>query len=169
MNRKFLRILFCKIQKFISKFSFSVEFNFIASLISTHLSRLSEDLIIYSTKEFNFLKLSGKYCTGSSLMPQKFNPDSLELVRGATGPICGELVNMLMTLKGLPSTYNKDLQNDKKSMFNVFDILCSSLDVMCGVVDTIIVHEDVCKSAISYDMLATDLVSKKYFVRNKYR
>lgn len=122
------------------------------------MGRLSEDLILYSTKEFNFIKLSGKYCTGSSLMPQKFNPDSLELVRGSTGPICGELLNILMTLKGLPSTYNKDLQNDKKSIFNVFDTLSSSLDVMSGVIESFKVHEDVCRNALSFDMLATDLV-----------
>ncbi len=122
-------------------------------------------MIIYSTKEFNFVKISGEFSTGSSLMPQKFNPDSLELVRGASGPVYGELVNLLVTMKGLPSTYNKDLQNDKRSLFNVYDTLMDSLDVIAGVVGTLKVNKENCWNALSFDMLATDLVSGRQKLR----
>lgn len=141
----------------------SVEFNFVATLISTHLSRLSEDLILFNTKEFNFIKLSGGFATGSSLMPQKFNPDCLELVRGLTGGIFGQLANIIVTLKGLPSTYNKDLQMDKQSMFYVHDNVRLSLKVIAGVIETMQVLEANCRSALSFDMLATDLAY--YLVR----
>lgn len=140
-----------------------VEFNFVSTLISTHLSRLSEDLILYNTKEFSFIKLSGDFATGSSLMPQKFNPDCLELVRGLTGGIFGQLTNIIVTLKGLPSTYNKDLQMDKQSMFYVFDNIKLSLKVISGVVDSMEVFETNCWNALSFDMLATDLAY--YLVR----
>lgn len=136
---------------------FTVEFNFISTLISTHLSRLAEDLIIYSTKEFSFVRLSGMFATGSSLMPNKFNPDSLELVRGATGGILGQLTNILVTLKGIPSTYNKDMQNDKQSAFFVFDNILLSLKVVSGVIESLEVNEARCWNALSYEMLATDL------------
>lgn len=132
-------------------------------MISTHLSRLSEDLIIYSSKEFNFVKLSGDFSSGSSLMPQKFNPDSLELVRGMTGGIFGQLANIIVTLKGLPMTYNKDLQMDKQSMFFVFDNIRLSLKVISGVIESIEVNEKNCWDALNYDMLATDLAY--YLVR----
>lgn len=127
------------------------------------MSRLSEDLILYNTKEFNFIKLSGDFATGSSLMPQKFNPDCLELVRGLTGGIFGQLTNIIVTLKGLPSTYNKDLQSDKQSMFYVFDNIKLSLKVISGVIDSMEVLEANCYTALSYDMLATDLAY--YLVR----
>lgn len=140
-----------------------VEFNFIATMISMHLSRMAEDLILYSTKEFNFIKLSSEWCTGSSLMPQKFNPDCLELVRGACGGICGQLMSMIVTLKALPSTYNKDLQNDKQSMFTVFDSVSLAINVMSGVVKSMKVLEQNCSNALSFDMLATDLAY--YLVR----
>lgn len=140
-----------------------VEFNFISTMMAMHLSRMAEDLILYSTKEFNFIKLSNEYCTGSSLMPQKFNPDCLELVRGSCGGICGQLVSMIVTLKALPSTYNKDLQSDKASMFFVFDSISLALNVMNGVVETMDVLQENCLKALSYDMLATDLAY--YLVR----
>lgn len=140
-----------------------VEFNFISTMISMHLSRMAEDLILYSTKEFNFIKLSNEFCTGSSLMPQKFNADSLELVRGTCGGICGQLISMIVTLKALPSTYNKDLQCDKQSMFTVFDSISLALKVMNGVVETMTVLKENCLKALSYDMLATDLAY--YLVR----
>lgn len=139
------------------------EFNFVCTMISMHLSRLAEDLILWSTKEFNFIKLSGGFCTGSSLMPQKFNPDSLELVRGTCGGIFGQLVNIITTLKGLPSTYNKDLQGDKESMFYVYDNITLSLKVMSGVICGMEILEKNCRNALSYDMLSTDLAY--YLVR----
>lgn len=142
---------------------FSVEFNFVSTLISTHLSRLSEDLIIYSTKEFSFVKLSGDFASGSSLMPHKFNADSLELVRGLTGGIFGQLTNIIVTLKGLPTTYNKDLQMDKQSMFYVFDNIKLSLKVISGVIESLEINERNCYNALSFDMLATDLAY--YLVR----
>lgn len=147
----------------VSDRDYVVEFNFISTMISTHLSRLSEDLILYSTKEFSFIKLSGGFSTGSSLMPQKFNPDCLELVRGLTGGIFGQLTKIIVTLKGLPSTYNKDLQADKQSMFFVFDNIQLSLGVITGVIDTMDVVKVNCEKALSFDMLATDLAY--YLVR----
>lgn len=139
------------------------EFNFIATMISVHLSRMAEDMLLYSTKEFNFIKLSGEFCTGSSLMPQKMNADSLELIRGSCGGIFGQLTSMIVTLKALPSTYNKDLQNDKQSMFYVYDNITLSLKVMNGVIETMDVNEMNCRNALSYDMLATDIAY--YLVR----
>lgn len=127
------------------------------------MSRLSEDLIIYSSKEFGFVKLSGDFASGSSLMPHKFNPDSLELVRGLTGGIFGQLTNIIVTLKGLPSTYNKDLQMDKQSMFFVFDNIKLSLKVISGVIESMEINERNCWKALNFDMLATDLAY--YLVR----
>lgn len=137
---------------------FVVEFNFLSTLTTVHLSRLAEDLILYSTKEYNFLELSEEYTTGSSLMPQKRNPDSLELIRGISGNVFGQHCGLLMTLKGLPSTYNKDLQCDKSGMFAVYDQMVLSLTLMTGVITTIRLDEERCLSALSYDMLATDMV-----------
>lgn len=128
-----------------------------------HMSRFAEDLILYSSKEFGFLKLSEEFSTGSSLMPQKRNPDSLELVRGISGGIFGQLAGFMMTMKGLPSTYNKDMQNDKQSMFYVYDQLELALVVIVGVLRTIHVNEEKCRAALSCDMLATDLAY--YLVR----
>ena len=120
-------------------------------------------MILYNTKEFGFIKLSGGFATGSSLMPQKFNPDCIELVRGLTGGIFGQLTNIIVTLKGLPSTYNKDLQMDKQSMFYVFDNIKLSLKVIAGVIESMEVIAENCWNALSFDMLATDLAY--YLVR----
>jgi argininosuccinate lyase len=147
----------------ISDRDFVAEFLSITSLSAIHLSRLAEDLIIYSTKEFNFVQISDAFSTGSSLMPQKRNPDSLELIRGVAGEIFGRQCGFLMTLKGLPTTYNKDLQSDKETMFFVFDKLQMALTVMQGVVETLTVDQGSCKAALSFDMLATDLAY--YLVR----
>ncbi|XP_055644535.1 argininosuccinate lyase [Toxorhynchites rutilus septentrionalis] len=147
----------------VSDRDFVVEFNFLSTLTAVHLSRLAEDLILYSTKEYNFLELSEEYTTGSSLMPQKRNPDSLELVRGISGNVFGQHCGLLMTLKGLPSTYNKDLQCDKSGMFAVYDQTVLSLTLMTGVITTIRLDEERCLSALSYDMLATDMAY--YLVR----
>nr|CAD7428625.1 unnamed protein product [Timema monikensis] len=118
---------------------FIAEFLFWASLCAVHLSRLSEDLILFSTQEFGFVSLSDSYSTGSSLMPQKRNPDSLELIRGRAGRIYGHSAGFMMVLKGLPSTYNKDLQEDKEAMFDVYDSLESILKVATGVLQTLTV------------------------------
>lgn len=128
-------------------------------MISLHLSRLAEDLIIYSTKEFDFIKLADTFASGSSLMPQKRNPDSLELIRGISGLITSNLTGLMMTIKGTPSTYNKDLQFDKIYCFQAFDKLSQSLDVAVGVVQTLRVQREQLESALSPDLLATDWVS----------
>nr|CAD7570657.1 unnamed protein product [Timema californicum] len=142
---------------------FIAEFLFWASLCAVHLSRLSEDLILFSTQEFGFVSLSDSYSTGSSLMPQKRNPDSLELIRGRAGRIYGHSVGFMMVLKGLPSTYNKDLQEDKEAMFDVYDSLESILKVATGVFQTLTINENKCRAALSSDMLATDVAY--YLVR----
>ncbi|XP_052868660.1 argininosuccinate lyase [Anopheles cruzii] len=147
----------------VSDRDFVVEFNFLSTLVAVHMSRLSEDLILYATKEYNFVELSEEYTTGSSLMPQKRNPDSLELIRGITGPVFGQHCAILMTLKGLPSTYNKDLQCDKSGMFGVYDQMQLCLSLMAGIIRTMRVDEDRCLSALGYEMLATDMAY--YLVR----
>ncbi|KAK7793121.1 hypothetical protein R5R35_006516 [Gryllus longicercus] len=136
---------------------FIVEFLFWASLTSIHLSRLAEDLILFSSQEFGFVTLSEAYSTGSSLMPQKRNPDSLEIIRGTAGKIYGHCTGVMMILKGLPSTYNKDLQEDKVAMFAVFDCLKAILQVAGGVINTLQVKNFNCRAALSPDMLATDV------------
>ncbi|XP_067038735.1 argininosuccinate lyase-like [Acropora muricata] len=141
-----------------------IEFLFWASLLSTHLSRWAEDLILYSTKEFGFVSLSDAYSTGSSLMPQKKNADSLELIRGKAGRIFGRFAGMQMTLKGIPSSYNKDLQEDKEPLFDVCDTLQGLLKVATGTLITLLLHKDNMAAALSPDMLATDLA---YYLARK--
>ncbi|KAL4669143.1 hypothetical protein H8959_007697 [Pygathrix nigripes] len=120
-----------------SEWDLLAEFLFWASLCMTHLSRMAEDLILYCTKEFSFVQLSDAYSTGSSLMPQKKNPDSLELIRSKAGRVFGRCAGLLMTLKGLPSTYNKDLQEDKEAVFEVSDTMSAVLQVATGVISTL--------------------------------
>ncbi|MEE6469745.1 hypothetical protein FKM82_008751 [Ascaphus truei] len=146
-----------------SERDFIAEFLFWATLCTTHLSKVSEDLIIYSTKEFGFVNLSDAYSTGSSLMPQKKNPDSLELIRSKTGRVFGQCSGFLMVLKGLPSTYNKDLQEDKEAMFDVYDTVCAVLQVASGVIATLQINKEAMEKALSPDMLATDIAY--YLVR----
>jgi argininosuccinate lyase len=134
-----------------------------AALVQSHLSRLAEDLILWASREFGFVQLDEAYSTGSSIMPQKRNPDSLELIRGKSGRIIGHLAAVLTTLKGLPSTYNKDLQEDKEALFDTVDTLLLELPVMTGVIGTIVVFDDRVAAANSQEMLATDLA--EYLVR----
>jgi len=141
----------------VSDRDYLVEFLFWASLTQIHLSRLAEDLIIYSSREFGFVEIADAYATGSSLMPQKKNADSMELIRGKTGRVVGELMNMMMVLKGLPSTYNKDLQEDKEALFDVIDTLTMALPIATGVIETLIVHPEQMQAALSDEMLATEL------------
>ena len=108
--------------------------------------------------------LSDAYSTGSSLMPQKKNPDSLELIRGRSGRVFGNCAGFLMTLKGLPSTYNKDLQEDKEAMFDVADTLDSLIPIAAGVMSTLTIKPDRMRGALSMDMLATDLA---YYLTRK--
>ncbi|NXT00043.1 ARLY lyase, partial [Jacana jacana] len=147
----------------ISERDFVVEFLSIATLLMIHLSKMAEDLIIYSTSEFGFLTLSDTYCAGSSVMPQKKNPDSLELIRSKAGRVFGRLAAILMVLKGLPSTYNKDLQEDKEAVFDVVDTLNAVLQVATGVISTLQINKENMEKALSTEMLSTDLAL--YLVR----
>ncbi|KAM9331956.1 argininosuccinate lyase [Pholidichthys leucotaenia] len=142
---------------------FVAEFLFWASLFLTHLSKMAEDLILYSTKEFSFITLADAYSTGSSLMPQKKNADSLELIRSKAGRVFGRCAGFMMTMKGLPSTYNKDLQEDKEAMFECHDTVDAVLKVTNGVISTLKINQDMMEAALSPDMLATDLAY--YLVR----
>ncbi len=134
-----------------------------AALTQVHLSGMAEDLIIWSSQEFNFVRIDDAYATGSSLMPQKRNPDSLELVRGKSGRVIGHLTALLTTLKGLPSAYNKDLQEDKEAVFDVLDTLMLELPVVTGVVSSLEVNGARMFAALDDAMLATDLTD--YLVR----
>ncbi|CAN6608404.1 hypothetical protein TRVA0_003S04434 [Trichomonascus vanleenenianus] len=142
---------------------FVVEVLFWGSLVLNHLAKFSEDLIIYSTAEFGFIKLADAYSTGSSLMPQKKNPDSLELLRGKSGRVFGQLAGFMMSLKGTPSTYNKDLQEDKEPLFDCLTTVNHSLSIATGVISTLSVDEEKMKKTLTMDMLATDLAD--YLVR----
>lgn len=133
------------------------EMLFWASLVGVHLSRLAEDVIVYANPTVGFVTLDERYSTGSSLMPQKRNPDPLELARGKVGRLIGDLTGLLATLKGLPSGYNKDLQEDKEPLFDACDTLSSLLPALTGLVDTLRLHPDRMRSALDEGMLATDL------------
>ncbi len=136
---------------------FAAEFLFWAALLGVHLSRLAEALILYSTSEFGFIVLADEYSTGSSLMPQKKNPDPLELARARSGFLTGRLVGLLTTLKGLPSAYDKDLQEDKPPVFEAADALAVLLPVMGGLLSTLAVRGDWMRAAINPQVMATDL------------
>jgi argininosuccinate lyase len=148
----------------VSDRDFLAEFLAWASILQVHLSGLAEDLIIWSSREFGFLQIDEAYATGSSLMPQKRNPDSLELVRGKTGRVVGHLFGLLMTLKGLPSSYNKDLQEDKEGLFDVIDSLSVELPVVEGVIRTLNVNVERMSASLDDSVLATDMAD--YLVRN---
>jgi argininosuccinate lyase len=141
----------------VSDRDFVLEFLSAAAIATNHLSRLAEDLIIYSGTAYGFVVLSDAYSTGSSLMPQKKNPDSLELVRGKAGRVIGQLTGLLATLKGVPSTYNKDLQEDKEPLFDCFDTLSAVLRITSGVVTTMDVNQQRMAQALDDFLLATDL------------
>jgi argininosuccinate lyase len=134
-----------------------VEFLAWAALTQVHLSNLSEDLIVWSSSEFGFVQIDEAYATGSSLMPQKKNPDALELMRGKSGRVIGHLTGLLTTLKGLPTGYNKDLQEDKEALFDTVDTLKMELSIAAGVVRTLQVNAERMEAALDSGMLATDL------------
>ena len=137
---------------------------FCLSLAGVHLSRLSEDLVLWSSSEFGFCTLSDAHTTGSSLMPQKKNPDVCELTRGKTGRLVGNLVSVLVAVKGLPLTYNRDLQEDKEPLFDSFATILLSLQVNAEMVDAMQMNPDRCASAVADPLLlATDLAD--YLVR----
>lgn len=124
----------------VSDRDFILEFLSNSSLLMMHLSRLCEELLLWSSHEFNFVSLSDNYSTGSSIMPQKKNPDMAELIRGKSGRVYGNLMSLLTVMKGLPLTYNKDLQEDKEGMFDSADTILTSLSVMDGMLSTMTVN-----------------------------
>lgn len=133
------------------------EFLFAAALIGVHLSRLAEDLIAFANPAFGFVRLDERFSTGSSLMPQKRNPDPLELARGKAGRLAGHLGGLLATLKGLPSGYNKDLQEDKEPLFDAYDTLMALLPPLAGLVRALTLVPERMRAALDEGMLATDL------------
>ena len=141
----------------VSERDFAAEFLFVAALIGTHLSKLAEQIVLFTSSEFGFFELDDAYSTGSSLMPQKKNPDPFELARGKAGTLLGYLTGLLATLKGLPSTYDKDLQEDKVPVFAAFDTLMALLPVMAKALRSITVHAEKMEAAIDATMMATDL------------
>merc|ERR1712000_75835 len=134
-----------------------------AATLMQHISRWAEDLILYSTAEFGFVRLADAYSTGSSLMPQKKNPDSLELLRGKSGRVFGYMAGLMMSVKGLPSTYNKDLQESFEPMLDGVKTTADSIQIATGVLSTLTIFPDKMKAALTPDMLATDLAD--YLVR----
>lgn len=148
----------------VSDRDFVVEFAAAAALAAVHLSRLAEDVILWATAEFGFIRIADAYTTGSSLMPQKKNPDVAELTRGKSGRVIGNLVSLLALLKGLPMTYNRDLQEDKERLFDTSDTLRSCLRLMAAMMrHTSIVRSTCANAAADPALLATDLAD--YLVR----
>lgn len=148
----------------VSDRDFAVEFGAVAALQAVHLSRLAEDVILWASAEFNFIRIGDAYTTGSSLMPQKRNPDVAELTRGKSGRVIGNLMALLALLKGLPMTYNRDLQEDKERLFDSVDTLRDCLQLMTGMLGETTVNEDQCLAAAADpQLLATDLA--EYLVR----
>jgi argininosuccinate lyase len=142
----------------VSDRDFVAEFLFAVALSGIHLSRLSEDLILFASSEFQFIKISDRYTTGSSLMPQKKNPDVSELTRGKTGRLVGNLVSLLTTLKGLPMTYNRDLQEDKEAVFDSVDQIKLILEVYAAMIPEIEIDSQHTREAANDPgLLATDL------------
>ena len=143
---------------------FALEFLFCLNLIQLHLSRLAEELVLWSSKEFEFVRIGDRYCTGSSIMPQKKNPDIPELIRGKTGRVTGALMGLLMTVKGLPLTYNRDLQEDKEQVFDALDTVKASLAITAELLDHTEFDVDRLRAAtVGGFMTATDLAD--YLVR----
>jgi argininosuccinate lyase len=141
----------------VSDRDFVAETLFDLALLGTHLSRLAEDIIIYSNPLFGYITLNDRYSTGSSLMPQKRNADPMELARGKAGRLIGNLTGLMTTLKGLPSTYNKDLQEDKEALFDSVDSINLVLPVVTAIINTLKVNPEKMRAALQDDLLATDL------------
>jgi argininosuccinate lyase len=141
----------------VSDRDFVAETLFCAALIGVHLSKLAEAIVLFSSAEFGFIELSDAYASGSSLMPQKKNPDVFELARGKSGALIGWLSGMLATLKGLPSAYDKDLQEDKTPLFDAYDALSAVLPVLAGALRSLKARPERMRAAIDSTMMATDL------------
>jgi len=148
----------------VSDRDFAVEFCAAAALLAVHLSRLAEDVVLWATSEFNFIRIADAYTTGSSLMPQKKNPDIAELARGKSGRVIGDLVSLLTLLKGLPMTYNRDLQEDKERLFDAADTVRATVRVFAAMLPHVRVNLAACAAAVCDPaLLATDLAD--YLVR----
>ena len=148
----------------VSDRDFAVEFCAAAALLAVHLSRLAEDVILWASAEFNFIKIADAYTTGSSLMPQKKNPDIAELARGKSSRVIGNLVALLTLLKGLPMTYNRDLQEDKERVFDTADTVRATTRLMAAMLQNTKINRAACAAAASDPvLLATDLAD--YLVR----
>ncbi len=148
----------------VSDRDFILEFLSHCAILAMHLSRFSEDLIIWSSQEFSFIELPDEFCTGSSMMPQKKNPDILELIRGKSGRLYGNLVALLTTMKGLPLSYNRDMQEDKMPLFDTVDTIGSILDLFPSIIRGMIVNkENMMAAAYKGYMWATDMAD--YLVR----
>ncbi|MDR1649724.1 MAG: argininosuccinate lyase, partial [Synergistaceae bacterium] len=140
---------------------YMADYHHFASLFAVHAGRLSEDLVIYASQEFGWLKLPDSFCTGSSMMPQKKNPDVLELVRGKTGQVLGHMMDLLITMKGLPMTYDRDLQEDKRGLFASLDTVSGVLEVLPPLIAGTEADGAAARSALAekglYLALATDV------------
>ena len=142
----------------VSDRDFVIEFVAAASILFVHLSRLSEELVLWSSKEFGFIELPDRYCTGSSMMPQKKNPDVPELIRGKTGRVFGHLQALLTLMKGLPLAYNRDMQEDKIPLFDTVDTVKASLAIIREVIREMVVRKERMKEAVRDGFMnATDL------------
>ncbi len=141
----------------VSDRDFIAEFLSACGILMIHLSRACEDLIVWSSTEFNYIRMHARLATGSSIMPQKKNPDAAELLRGKSGRVIGDLVTILTLLKGLPHAYNKDMQEDKEPLFDAIDTVTAGLQVFTAIWETLEVNEDRVSASMDDAMLATDL------------
>jgi len=148
----------------VSDRDFLLDFHSASAICSVHISRICEEIVIWTSEEFDFAKLGGDYTTGSSMMPQKRNPDFAEIGRAKSGRVFGNLIAMLTILKGLPLTYNRDLQEDKEPLFDTFDTISKTVRIITSMLNTIAFNEDKMRSAIdNSNVLATDIAD--YLVR----
>jgi argininosuccinate lyase len=147
----------------VSERDFVIELIFACALIGTHLSRFAEDIIIWKSLEFDYISIGEEFCTGSSLMPQKSNPDIAELVRGKTARLYGNLMQILTLMKALPMAYNRDMQEDKESLFDSIETVLKSLKVFTGMIKTIRFNTDKIALHMSDFILSTDVA--EYLVK----
>lgn len=141
----------------VSDRDFVIEYEAAAAITMMHLSRLAEEIVLWSSQEFGFVEIDEAYATGSSIMPQKRNPDIAELARGKAGRVYGNLVAILTVMKGLPLAYNRDMQEDKEGLFDTVDTLISTLEVLCGLLGTLKINAARMRDSVSSYVLATDL------------
>lgn len=158
----------------VSDRDFILEFLSASAILMMHLSRLGEELVLWSSQEFNFIELDDSFCTGSSIMPQKKNPDAVELIRGKTGRVYGNLVNLLTTMKALPLAYNHDMQEDKEPLFDTVSTLESSLFLMSKMIETMQVNKEKMEASTKGDFstateLADYLVKKDLSFREAHK